>query len=144
MANAKGGRTFWNELISRGLYKRNQGLLARQATFAALMVMALIASFRLEASGKITDNAAWNAAVCVALAVFGIWIAFRLVNYPKFADFLISVQAEMDKVTWASRGELYRATVVVLSVMFLMAALLWIYDFIWAFVFKLIGFLDLG
>jgi len=128
-------------------------MLARQATLAALMVLALIASYRLEASDNIpsilgfesSDPSAnvWNVAVCVMLAAFGGWIAFRLVNYPKFADFLISVQAEMDKVTWASRGELYRATVVVLSVMFLMVALLAVYDWVWVVIFRAIGFLDL-
>ena len=139
MANAKAGRTFFTELTSWTLYKRNQGLLARQATFAAIIVVVLVASYTLWVSRQITSV---NTAVCAGLALAGAWIAFRLVNYAKFADFLISVQAEMDKVTWASRGELYRATVVVISVMFLMAVLLTAYDQIWIVVFRFVGFLE--
>ena len=59
----------------------------------------------------------------------GIWLAFRAVNLPQFADFLISVEAEMDKVTWSSRQELYRATVVVITTMVLLGAILLLYDF---------------
>ena len=39
---------------------------------------------------------------------------FRLVNLPKFADFLIAVEAEMNKVSWPTRTELFRSSVVVI------------------------------
>jgi len=61
------------------------------------------------------------------------------VNYPKFADFLVSVEAEMAKVSWPSKGELYRATVVVIVTMFLLAAMLFAFDTIWQWFFRLIG-----
>ena len=32
------------------------------------------------------------------LLVFGVWVSYRLVNVPAFADFLIAVEAEMNKV----------------------------------------------
>ena len=47
---------------------------------------------------------------------------------PRFADFLISVEAEMNKVSWPSRGELYRASLVVIVVIFLLVAILFGYD----------------
>ena len=34
------------------------------------------------------------------LAVVGLWAAYRVVNLPAFADFLIAVEAEMNKVSW--------------------------------------------
>jgi preprotein translocase subunit SecE len=52
----------------------------------------------------------------------------RIVNLPSFADFLISVEAEMNKVSWPSRGELYRASLVVIVVIFLLTAILLAYD----------------
>ncbi len=75
------------------------------------------------------------------VAALGAWICFRMVNVPRFADFLISVEAEIDKVTWASKAELYRATVVVISTMFFLGAVLFSYDVFWQWFFKLIGFL---
>jgi preprotein translocase subunit SecE len=49
---------------------------------------------------------------------------------PTFADFLISVEGEMNKVSWPSRSELFRASLVVILVIFFLAALLFGYDFI--------------
>lgn len=36
------------------------------------------------------------------LGVVGIWFGYRLVNWPRFADFLISVEAELNKVSVAN------------------------------------------
>jgi preprotein translocase subunit SecE len=68
--------------------------------------------------------------VPLAVGLLGAWAAFRVVNIPSFADFLISVEAEMNKVSWPSRGELYRASLVVIVVIFLLTAILFAYDFI--------------
>ena len=75
--------------------------------------------------------------VCLVLG----WVVFRLVNYPRFAEFLISVEAEMNKVSWASKQELYRATVVVLSTMIILGAVLMIYDTIWYRLLQAVGVL---
>ncbi len=63
----------------------------------------------------------------------GCWAAFRLVSYPPFADFLIAVEAEMNKVSWPSRGELIRSSIVVIVVIFSLAILLFSYDLFWKF-----------
>ncbi len=47
---------------------------------------------------------------------------------PTFADFLISVEGEMNKVSWPSRAELFRASLVVILVIFFLAAVLFCYD----------------
>jgi preprotein translocase subunit SecE len=75
------------------------------------------------------------------LAVALCWMAFRLVNLPKFADFLIAVEAEMNKVSWPSRGELYRASLVVLFVIFALAVVLFAYDAFWSGLFRGLGIL---
>jgi preprotein translocase subunit SecE len=51
-----------------------------------------------------------------------------VVNIPSFADFLFSVEGEMNKVSWPSRGEVFRAAGVVIVVIFFLAFLLFAYD----------------
>jgi len=63
----------------------------------------------------------------IFLAV-GLWASFRVIQMPAFADFLISVEGEMNKVSWPARGELFRASLVVILVIFFLAALLFLYD----------------
>ena len=76
----------------------------------------------------------------LVVLVVGWWASFRIVNLPKFADFLISVEAEMNKVSWPDRGELWRASMVVIMVIFFLAALLYSYDIILKFIMsKLLG-----
>ncbi len=80
----------------------------------------------------------------VLLCAIGLWLVFRAVNFPRFADFLISVEAEMDKVSWPGRPELYRSTAVVVSTMFLLGFMLLAYDVFWKFFFELVGFLRIA
>ena len=66
------------------------------------------------------------------LFVFGgLWLAFRAVNVPWIADFLIAVEAEMNKVSWPSRAEMFRSTIVVIVTIFGLAFVLFGYDLIW-------------
>jgi preprotein translocase SecE subunit len=65
------------------------------------------------------------------LAATSIWFAWRVVNLPTFADFLIATEAELNKVSWTSRRRLYQDTVVVLMTMVLLAAVLFAMDQIW-------------
>ena len=59
------------------------------------------------------------------------WASYRLVNVPAFADFLIAVEAEMNKVSWPTRMELFRASMVVLIMMFALGFILAGYDIFW-------------
>ena len=62
------------------------------------------------------------------LAVVGVWAAFRSVNWPAFADFLIAVEAEMNKVSWPLRGELFRSSAVVIFTIFAIGIVLFGFD----------------
>jgi len=75
----------------------------------------------------------------VLLVAIGMWFSFRLVNWRKFADFLISVEAEMTKVSWPTKTELYRASMVVIFTMAFLALLLFAYDLVWQAIFDGIG-----
>ena len=76
----------------------------------------------------------------VVFMVFA-FVIFRLMNGPKFADFLIATEAEMKKVSWSSKQELIGSTIVVIATVAIMAALIYLADFSWAFAFKKIGVL---
>ncbi len=141
MSAAKKNASLAQELFRTELYKKNQGRLTRQLTALGLMAVIGYGLWTL-AKGPLStfDSTYIKIGVPLALLVVTGWCVFRAINFPKFADFLIAVEAEMDKVTWSSRSELYRATIVVLVTMFTMAILLFLYDQIWLWFFQLIGF----
>jgi len=124
------------ELFSIGLYKRSQGRIARQATFVGLALIIALGAWALTDQLTGFVNPKWTPArqnivqygIPLALLVLGLWASFRVVNIPAFADFLISVEGEMNKVSWPSRSELFRASVVVILVIFFLAALLFGHD----------------
>jgi preprotein translocase SecE subunit len=59
------------------------------------------------------------------------WFAWRLVNWPTFADFLIATEAEMNKVSWTTRKRLYQDTIVVLVAVILLTFFLFVVDIVW-------------
>ena len=73
------------------------------------------------------------------ILLFGVWFGWRLIHWVTFGDFLISVEAEMAKVSWPSRQELKSATIVVLIVFLFLGGLFLVYDFILLSIFKVIG-----
>jgi len=136
---------FFQELFHTGIYKRTQGRVTRQVTFATVMVVFAMGCWRLEETLKDAD---WAAGLNVygfhfwlpgAVLLAGVWMAYRLVNVPAAADFLIAVEAEMNKVSWPTRGELYRSAIVVLVTIFALAAVLFVFDSFWYWLF---GVLD--
>jgi len=136
--STSGKNSFLNELFRAGLYKPNQGRIVRQVTFvAAAIIVLLIAS----AAARWDILQLFNGseyAFGLAFSVIGLWLAYRLVNYPPFTDFLIAVEAEMNKVSWPSWPELWRAAVVVMMVILIMAVALFLFDVIWSWVFGLL------
>ena len=127
---------YLQELFRFDLYKRTQGRHARQVTLIAIAIMVAAGVWSLkvwlEAEGSST-----SVATLVPLGVLAasLWAAFRLIQFPVFADFLISVEAEMNKVSWPAKPELFRASAVVIMVIFLLASLLFIYDLVWKTIF---------
>jgi preprotein translocase subunit SecE len=138
------------ELFRFGLYKKSQGRIARQATFWALALIVALGAWSLTKylGGYISDVGANNPdwpiwkqnlvhfGVPLVILAIGMWASFRAVQMPAFADFLISVEGEMNKVSWPSRTELFRASLVVMLVIFFLAGLLFAYDYILTLVLK--------
>jgi preprotein translocase subunit SecE len=125
-------------MLHFGLYKRSQGRIARQATFLAIVALVAIGAWRVSQL-TVASAAAVKFGVPVLIVGVGALAAFWLVNYPKFADFLIAVEAEMNQVSWPSWPELYRASMVVLFTIFFLAVVLFGFDLAWRLIFQMVG-----
>lgn len=117
--------------------------MARQATFFALLAAVAVGAWTMNSGAtpefgeyfvppslrdKISTEVVAKYAIPLIVLAVGAWAAFRAVNIPRFAEFLISVENEMGKVSWPSRGELFRSSLVVLIVIFMLTAILLGYD----------------
>jgi preprotein translocase SecE subunit len=139
-------------------YKGNQGVRVRRGTIVGVLAVGVCGIItmvshgyfgreRPDAAGNLMPNDfVWKVPYSHELIplmfkvhlimpiVFGallLWIAWRVVNIPAFADFLIATEAEMNKVSWTNRKRLGQDTVVVLTTVFLFTAFLFIVDVIW-------------
>jgi len=159
------GNSFFRELFHIGLYKSSQGRLTRRVTFLVVAMAFGLAAWQLSPMlerilewwarlDSMKDKTwvlprwcldlwlhRWSSA---AFFVTGLWIGYRLVNVPRFADFLIAVEAEMNKVSWPTRTELIRNSMVVVFVIFSMAFLLFSFDLIWRAVFLYLEVIQSG
>lgn len=142
---------FLQELFQVGMYKRSQGRITRQVTLGAMALAVGFGFYRLHTTmidvpdWWIGTAATWSAisyGVPFLLALLAWWICFRLINVPRFADFLIAVEAEMNKVSWPSRAELARSSIVVLVTIFVLGSVLFFYDFFWRWLFKALHILS--
>ena len=149
----------WRELLSTSVYKRHQGRIARQATFGALVAILAVAAWRLSqtlsvwyggavslgsGTGSLSgadggvDYGLVRFLIPLGLLALGSWLAFRLVNVPRFAEFLIAVEGEMAKVSWPSTGEVVRSSAVIIFMIFALSAILFLYDLFWRLLLQLL------
>lgn len=137
-------RTLVAELFAGSVYKGRQGRIVRQLTCLAIWLTFWLGAWQLFEALRagffegLRDASYGNwviYGVPLSFALGGTWLGYRLVNWPKFADFLISVEAEMSKVSWPTKSELYKASMVVIFTMAFLAVLLFAYDLIWQAIF---------
>jgi preprotein translocase SecE subunit len=141
-------------------YKPTQGVRVRRGTVLAVLVLGICGIITLishhslgyERAGGPPNNWEWpipftaeeprddafiplmfkvHLVVPLVLGVGLLWIAWRVVNWPTFADFLIATEAEMNKVSWTTRKRLVQDTIVVLVTVFLLTAFLFFVDILW-------------
>jgi preprotein translocase subunit SecE len=134
------------------IHKPSQGRTTRLATGgAAALLIGLTVHFLLtqvpawffpgDGSGSAnTTRTVWNVIV-IALAVVGSALAWRLLNKPDNAEFLIATDSEMKKVNWTSRKQLWGSTKVVIFFMLAIAGLLFVVDLVFHWLFFLIDVL---
>lgn len=130
-----------SELMSASVYKRSQGRIVRQATCVAIWVIVALGCWRLYQTllGRFPENRWLEIAIPGGILIVGAWVGFRLIHWPRFADFLISVEAEMNKVSWPAKSELVRASIVVMFTIFFLAMVLFLFDIVWQYIFGLVG-----
>jgi len=125
---------FFRELLRANRYKPSQGKVARGLTGIAVAIIFFCGAYAFY------SHSSWmglttQAVITLMIAVVGGWLAFRTINWAPFADFLVAVEAEMMKVSWPSKPELYSSTIVVLTVLGLLASVIFVFDNIWYSVF---------
>jgi len=142
------GGSLLRELLRFSVYKRNQGRVTRQVTFAVVALVFAVAAWRLSqllplwfapvaSAAPATDDLGIVRFLVPGLVLaLGAWIAFRAVNVPRFADFLIAVESEMAKVSWPTADEVFRSSAVIIFLMFALAGILAAYDLFWWFVLR--------
>ncbi len=119
-------------MLSLRLYKRSQGRTVRQTTMFSMIIITVLIVWRARSTLMVsTDVEGWSIGVPLAALVLGLWFSFRIVHVPRFADFLIAVEAEMNKVSWPSTTELIKSSLVVIIVIFLLTGVLFGYDLLW-------------
>jgi preprotein translocase subunit SecE len=142
MSSKSVGASLFPELFRFGIYKSSQGRMVRQFTFFAVVVIAAFGCVTLANGALMPYGKGVQVGVPVAVWALFCWLAFRLVNVPRFADFLVSVESELEKVTWPSRNEVTQATVVVLLTIFSLGLFLFLIDLLWTWLFSVIGFTE--
>jgi len=136
--------------VSLRQYKKGQGIWLRRGTMIGVILIFVAGvwyytHFHLGGSGEwilglpFTDMAftvVRMPRLTLSLVVLGLgsWFAWRLVNYPRFTDFLVSAENEMVKVYWPSWRSLWRDTAVVLVSMVLLAIFLYLMDILWTLI----------
>lgn len=154
LLKSDGGQNFMVSFEEQGWlstfsYKKTQGIRARRYTLLGFLLIGWTGVYSLMHSRFLADanaplildlpftdwslpllsNVGYTLPAILAVATF--WVAWRAVNLPTFADFLIATEAEMNKVSWSSRKRLAQDTVVVLVTVFLLTAFLFVVDWFW-------------
>ena len=119
---------FLKELFKVSPYKPTLGKTARRATMLGVLVLLLAGVYVAYQRNAFGVSAHINAVVCFILALLSAWVSYRLVQFPTFAEFLVSVEAEMRKVYWPSGKEVKSTSKIVLIFMFLFVAMIYVYD----------------
>lgn len=144
-------------------YKRGQGLRVRRGTILGILILAGCGIYTLLQHNTLASGPLnWQLpvpftegrslillpdvalTVPLLLAAASLWLAYRVVHLPVFADFLIATEAELNKVSWTTRKRLVQDTIVVMVTVVLLTAFLFVVDQAWAFILTKVGVIQLG
>jgi preprotein translocase subunit SecE len=128
-------------------YKPEQGKTTRVGTFVGVGgVIAWGAKFLYDRLQLYAGDAWWQLLITTGIPILFVVVAGAVAWWFLFAhratsDFLIATEGEMKKVSWSSRREIIGSTKVVIMFTVLLAALLFVVDLFFQFVFSGIGVL---
>lgn len=119
------------------IYKPGQGKYTRLCSGFTVATIVVLGCWRLYEKLGAGDLNLWVVSLVpvVVFAAFGV-LTYWLLNKPLLADFLIAAEGELKKVNWSSRREVFVSTIVVIIVVFAMAALLGATDMVFQLVFR--------
>ncbi len=147
-APTKAGRgrigAFFANLVRLDRYKPAQGKNARLWTAIGLAIVFGAGLLTLHNRYLIDLDTVPKFLWTVGLGLAAAWLIWRIVEYPPFVDFLIATEAEMLKVSWTTKDELQRATLVVLTTVLILSLFLAGVDIVWSLLLKAIGVLRFG
>ena len=142
--DAAGQPSFFVSLFQAGFYKPSQGRMVRQVSFGVIALLSVLLVYEISFFAFFQRllglGGSWG--LFGVLAIIALWVSLRLVNYPRLADFLISVEAELNKVSWPNSTTLWRATGVVIFVILALSAVLYLFDLVWTIVFQFLRIRD--
>ncbi|MBN1394055.1 MAG: preprotein translocase subunit SecE [Pirellulales bacterium] len=136
VANLRKVKDGGEELVIAGKGTGSKETLEVELPPGAFYVGGKEAAGVIQAQGSDSVNIGLQYLVPGVLFFASLWSIYRLVNVPAFADFLIAVEAEMNKVSWPASSELFRSSIVVLIFIFALAIILAVYDFGWSVLFR--------
>lgn len=131
------------------MYKSGQGYWTRVMTvIAALVLIGLGAAWvwdiflRFDYGGRIEPIYVAAGAATLVFAVCA-WLVYRWVAIkPATVDFLVATEAEMKKVNWSTRREIFGSTWVVLTITFAITMFVYLFDYTFFFLFVWMKVLD--
>lgn len=124
---------YMRTLATFSAYKPGQGNWARLGTLAVIVLAILAGGYawsRTMANSSLAVKYGVPSVVGAAL----VWAAYRLIHWPRYADFLITTESEMNKVSWPSRQEVKTSTIVVLILAIFLAIFLSTVDWLWQWI----------
>jgi len=131
------------------MYKPDQGYWTRMSTAIAAGV--LVASAAAWAWGQLSIIQTkfpieyLQGGVAMVILAIGLGIVYWLCYVkPKSSEFLIATEGEMKKVNWSSRREILGSTWVVITVAFVIAAIIFVVDWGFSTFFRAIDVLQTG
>ena len=119
-----------DEVVDRGTYNEELRRLKKEEELEPQVAAPQPAAGKLEYR-TLTLLPSVQFTIPLLMLAAGLWLAWRIVNVPAFADFLIATEAEMNKVSWTTQRRLIQDTLVVLVTVVLMAFYLFSMDVVW-------------
>jgi len=125
-------------------YKKEQGYYTRMGTALGLGLLSVLGCWslynKLDGITSLTPTAkVWvQAGVPAVLFLVLGWAIYKVLNTPKYADFMIATEGEMKKVSWSSKKEIITSTKVVIWTVLILSVLLAAVDFGFQVLFRFI------
>lgn len=127
--------------MSMKIYKKGQGKYTRLGTGFALALFSVIGCYKLYVIlGESINNKEARLFIST-LVPAGLFVVFCglilwLMNKSSVADFMISAEGEMKKVSWSSRKEIIASTYVVIIFVVILAIILGTADYVFSSFFR--------